>query len=332
MICISFSKTGSSEINQLMNRILDLDGPKLKYDFDQISKKKELPKMGQRKLLFIEIDFYVQILKTADPESILVVYAGAAPGYRGKEIVNMFPLLFYYYDCRDFYSELYKYKNIKIKQELFTDIEAKKYRDLANEQNLKLYLISDIRQSENMTDENKLQIVDEDMNLQKNWVDIMKPDLASLKLRFPWHSGKTEYYAGDIYVQPRIGRNSTETRLLTTGQKMVEYDHDSYNDRIMYFQCNNRAAYYDFYLTPAQQKINNCHCHDCWSEMKILEEYVTQVKKHQDVYRKLFKKWMGLSETEIDKKMSLITNVESIWIFINKKFPIKSGPIKYERN
>jgi hypothetical protein len=128
-----------------------------------------------------------------------------------------------------------------------------------------------------------------DIELYTRWIKIIQPDAYSLKFRLPWESGTTTFLEGNIYLEPRLGPSSTETRLNYITPKLYDrndvireykkkkYDHDAYNNRLFYFQRHHRLAYHEFFLisktdvfSKLADKIKGlCHCYDCWSEIEI---------------------------------------------------------------
>lgn len=225
-------------------------------------------KAGQRKLLMTEIEFYTKYLEPGET----VVYAGAAPGHHNMLIFKLFPDNYWeFYDSNKFHD--FKYDKCHTFCRYFTLDDAAHYGS-SNARNEwgkslnKFLFLTDIRTGSSEND------VDIDMELQKQWLELMKPNLkmSMIKFRLPWIYGKTEYYSGDIYLQPRIGATSTETRLYTdcTGYKV--YDNDEYNDQLYYFNRFMRNAWHDYELTPGVPGL--CHCYDCWAETKIINEYI----------------------------------------------------------
>lgn len=228
-------------------------------------------KLGQRKLLFNEIEFYLYTENTfSKGKKIIVIYAGAAPGYHSAAIMELFPhITFKYYDPREFYDGLYSYKNLEIYREYFTATTAQKLYEEHKNRDYTLLFLSDIRNG-------KLdEVVGVDMDDQYEWCKILKPDYAMLKFRLPWRSGYTEYFTGKIYTQPRIGASSTETRLWTDCKKTKKYSNDIYNNRLYYWQTVSRNAWYKFGANIFDKIEGLDHCHDCWSEYTIMQEYIT---------------------------------------------------------
>ncbi len=226
-------------------------------------------KAGQRKLLMTEIEFYTKYAEPGDT----VVYAGAAPGHHNMMIFKMFPdIYFEFYDTNKFHE--YNYEKCVTYNKYFTAEDADHYGDVNGLNNWgkslkKILFLTDIRTG---SSEDHVKI---DMELQRDWCIRMLPNIkmAMIKFRLPWEYGSTEYFDGEIYTQPRIGCISTETRLYTDCKKNKIYDNDEYNDRLYYYNRYQRNAWHDYDM-PSVPGI--CHCHDCWSETQIFQEYINK--------------------------------------------------------
>ncbi len=251
-----------------------------------------IPKLGQRKLLFTEIEFYTHLIKTnTQKKDIIVVYAGSAPGNHSVHIMEMFPdFKFLYFDPRDFDPKLKRYSNLQMFNTYFDiDLSHKIYSEFRKPENY-LAFLSDIRSG---SDED---IVLENMLAQAEWCRIIQPDLAMLKFRLGWDDNNLEYFTGDIYPQPRIGATSTETRLWTDCKNTKVYDNRAYEENCFYHNHLIRPATHNI---PKKYMINGlCGCYDCWAEYKILLEYCELVS--QDPF-KLYKTLLS----KIDKDQSV---------------------------
>lgn len=259
------------------------------YDDTRPEFTKIILKSGQRKLLFNEIEFYTYAKKTWAPlgRKFIVIYAGAAEGYHSDIIMELFPdFYFEYYDPRDFYKKLYKYKNLKIHQQFFKREDALKLYIKYQDRNKYFVLfLSDIRLG---TEE---EYIMPDMDNQREWCDCIKPDYAMLKFRLPWSSGRTEYYAGDIYTQPRIGPTSTEMRLWTDCKNRIIYDNQSYNDRCFYWNIHNRLAHHKIPKVYIKSIQGLCYCYDCWSEIDIIKKLFTNTKQQINLMNTIGKRF-----------------------------------------
>lgn len=230
--------------------------------------------LGQLKLFLSTFQF---LLKYSKRDKIThVVYPGSAPGNNIDLLTKLFPnTLWYLYDPRQFDERLKKNKRVvELVVDLFTDEHAKRlYRKLKDEHVL---LISDIRNCTDMEEERKEFFVKENQELQRIWVELLKPSYAQLKFRIPRidsiiESNSYHYLDGKIYLQmyPRI--DSAETRLVVDGRdiKYKDYSVKMYEGSMYYY---NRK------LRPSWYKCDNHddrfdHCHDCVKTLNLLEEY-----------------------------------------------------------
>lgn len=95
-------------------------------------------------------------------------------------------------------------------------------------------------------------VVMKDMELQKRWVQLMRPVSSLLKFRLPWiipgqsRESMTEYFTGQIYLQAWNGSTSSETRLCTDGIEMTRYSNKLYES--MTFYHNNETREKDHYV------------------------------------------------------------------------------------
>lgn len=208
---------------------------------------------GQRKLHMSEMDFFTTYTNRND--AYTVVYAGAANGQHIPLLLKLFPNLdFHLYDPAPFSPVVLEHPSLKINLYkdsvlpvgFFTDEIAAKYTNVKN-----LLFICDIRLAPSMkkTDPEYAQQfekkVDYDMNIQKNWVDIMKPEFSILKMRIPYHIKEDyEYLDGDVRFQIWAPVASTETRLIVKkGSFSKKYIPEIYENQCAYF--NNQMRQMD---------------------------------------------------------------------------------------
>ena len=258
-------------IGGAVDRLIN-DLPRRKYRRTDDSPHREiLIHWGQKKLLLSEIEFLTKYGHLSN----IVVYAGSAPGTHIDYLVKMFPdHKFILYDPRDF--DVRDSPRIEKHKQYFFAKDAKKYKGIL--------FISDIRTAED-------EIPDDDdiiqnMNMQKEWVNIMKPAMSMLKFRLPYTPGKTKYLDGDIYLQIYAPITSTETRLITDGKKQKIYDNTKYEEQMFYFNTILRPKGYD--------KIK---------EQEVLQEYIEKfdspltveehIKKIDDLLCKNYRKYKG---------------------------------------
>jgi hypothetical protein len=186
-----------------------------------------------------EIQFLTFVDETKIPNPV-VVYAGAAPGIHIPELCKMFPhMKFYLYDpapfgitiTPEFQDQIFinHQADTGPNKGLFTDEIAHIWsgrNDVIFISDIRgdYYLIPDeiksnvVEKAEYTKNNNK--ILNEDMRLQKNWVNIIKPKLASLKFRLPYYEpgviddDNYPYLDGFILKQTWVGQTSTECRLI----------------------------------------------------------------------------------------------------------------------
>lgn len=353
LLCITFKKLGGKDIIKY-EPYYDRKLSKITATYFEGRPHEEMMilKLGQRKLFFNELEFYTSLSssflkskKEKAKKGVTVVYAGAASGIHSTLIAELFPeWQFHYYDTNAFSEDLKKYKNIHIYNQYFTEKEAlsflrsfspsfspngEKKKD-EKEKEGKLIFLSDIRSG---TFEDA---VDRDMAMQRKWVEIMKPDACMLKFRLPWRPGKTTYFKGDIYTQPRIGPTSTEMRLIFNytpeqwaGDVFCEYDNEKYNDRCFNWQRHQRCAFYEIkdFKKLAAGIPGLCHCYDCWSEIEICSlflasrersdlkkddeiiEFMKKVNEHTKSSLNIPPHNLLVNEQDINKKKKLLANI-----------------------
>lgn len=194
------------------------------------------------------------------------MYPGAACGRHIVYLANLFPQLkFHLFDTQKFDRGLKKCPNVKIFYEYFTNELAEKY---AKKNTILISDIRDLSIKERLGNSSN-SVVHNDMIMQKEWYELMKPLTAFLKFRLSWEKGKTEYLAGKIYFQVWQGRHSTETRIVPNG-KTKKYNNTKYEEQLHYFNRITRRKKYEHDL----DKKVYCQCYDCYSESEILRKYV----------------------------------------------------------
>lgn len=194
--------------------LISKDSPKLDY-YRRKDEVKTSVHWGQRKLFISEILFLTFFHDPNKVPNPIILYVGAAPGTHIKYLSELFPeCIFHLYDPAKFDSHLHNLNNVYIHQQFFTDEDAKTW---ANRNDV--YFISDIRTAnpETMGEQEVEQHINEDMDSQKRWYEIMRPVHAFLKFRLPWPdrwaAPLREYLYGYLFVQPWAPQTSTEGRL-----------------------------------------------------------------------------------------------------------------------
>lgn len=284
-----YDKTEKDIIIKVVNSPVEWDKLDLEINYDKHTAYRRTPNLyksvmhwGQRKLLMNEIYF----LTYYGDLSNIVVYAGAAMGKHILYLSSLFPNhKFYLYDPNKFYEGLFKNPNIEIHNGYFTNDVAKSWSDK------NILFMSDIRvsskeiQSGPRTETGVVRFEEQvmtDMNMQKEWVDIIKPSMAMLKFRLPYNNDNIEYFDGKIYIQPWAPLKSTETRLITDGKSIKSYDSGLYNDTLYYHNIITRI--WQFYNIPIDiHKIKTFDIsYDSVCEMNILYLYNEKIKGIKD--------------------------------------------------
>lgn len=244
------------------SRILELDDPDKRQPYYQREEQFiRTLHWGQLKLFLSELEFLTKVIQDANDREIWFIYAGAAPGDHIPYLHSLFPSIhFELYDPNDFAFE--PTDMIKTYVQFFTEEDAQKW---ANQSDKYIAFCSDIR-SEPATNEN----VERNMKMQREWWEIMNPDLAMFKFRLPWSVGKTSYMKGDIYIQAYPGHNSTETRLIVErGAPMVDYDNIAYEEACAYHNCVSRVMHYEQCGNFLLDK-----CYDCMTFEYLVRQYL----------------------------------------------------------
>ena len=203
---------------------------------------------GQRKLLCIEIYF---LIKAQVQKDDIVVYVGAASGQHIVFLANLFPeVIFHLYDIEPFsksvkhFSKEHPEKMICFHR-LFDTNDALNYNSKFNNQ--KILFISDIRCSEidqkTSCLEQRENYIAEEMMLQKNWATIIQPRLACFKFRLRFNQPvdeQTEYFDGQLLLQPWSRLESAELRLITDCKTTRIYNYQQIERKMVYHNLIKR--------------------------------------------------------------------------------------------
>ena len=247
----------------------------LKEKYDSKYKSETNVHLGQRKLLLSEIQLLTEYYKEnkADPT---LLYIGAAIGSHLLILHELFPKVkFILYDGAAFDKRLYKLKDtfeIYTGKEGFFTTEIcktlkKKYKPLI--------FVSDIR----LTEEDFEKGVERDMISQKEWIEILKPELSLVKFRMPYslkHGESLEYIKGDILFGIWPKGTSGETRLLikkSNISKLKKYDFKQYEELMFFHNKYTRPFCFDLIEKYNKYLNHYCPCYDCISELVTLDNY-----------------------------------------------------------
>ncbi len=114
----------------------------------------------------------------------------------------------------------------------------------------------------------------EDLDMQRGWVEQMRPAASLLKFRLPFEGEPVPYFRGCIRLQPWAAPNSTETRLEVTGVEKIAYTPTTYESLLSYHNAITRVwRYFPHDITP-QDVPGVDHCFDCALEVATWEAYL----------------------------------------------------------
>jgi len=239
--------------------------------------EKKAVSWGQRKLLMALLNFILNL----DIKNLVIVYAGAAPGVNIGIVADLFPnIVWHLYDPAKFSLKTDLKRKILIYNKKFTDETAKYWA------NKDVVFISDIRtadytKAENLT-ENENQILT-DMEMQKRWVEIIKPIRTQLKFRLSYtgdgRKEEMEYFDGLIYKQCWAPNTSSETRLVLTDSefKYKTYNCKKYESQMFYHNVHIREENrYENDVVDGEELINDW---DSCYEVEIWKKYLKFIGK-----------------------------------------------------
>lgn len=215
---------------------------------------------GQLKLLITELDFLTRYWNPETVPTPWVLYLGAAEGHHIAILSKLFPQArFVLYDQRAFSPLLAGLPNVETRQRLFLEADYPEFTDRKD-----VFLISDIRSLEysRIVQEGDIEkqrtneeMVRHDMNLQAQWVKVLRPVKAHLKFRLPysWEFVRKEigpgrmYLDGTVYRQAWAPQTSTECRLVpndpVNGVYIERYwDYQAHEEMLFYHNTRVREG------------------------------------------------------------------------------------------
>lgn len=221
--------------------------------------------IGQLKLFLSTLQFLLYY--APKNREVHVVYPGSAPGNNTYFITKLFPQCkWHLIDPTPHAKNLLNSPNVVfVKQDLFTPEIVQDRKEALH--NKYVLLISDIRLNNNN------ESVERDNQLQRSWVEELKPNYAQLKFRLSRMSKNPEYLDGTCYLQMYPRKDSTETRLVVKGKggiKTKVYSEDYYEGVLYYYNKILRTSHYPNHYTRIEALD---HCHDCSSMIQLLKEY-----------------------------------------------------------
>lgn len=241
---------------------------------------------GQLKLFLSILQALVEYWDPILVPKLVVVYAGAAPGWSFGVLASMFPeIQWHLYD--DHKLDVPQIPGrLKFYEQYFTDKDAHRWARQDN-----VFFFSDIRRFGKETFEGQQleETISEDMALQAGWVKIMNPYRASLKFRAPYNLENPTlkeklYLDGNIMLQSFNSMSSAEARLIPirdpqTGKYYErEYDWKLYEDQLAYY--NNVTRETELFSYPGEESglvpVNEAgldNHHDSVHLLLVLDEY-----------------------------------------------------------
>ena len=261
----------NGEPAESFTRIIAQDGQRLAYKHAGQFPIKTCIHWGQLKLMLTEVEFISLAIQArgTDQRPIYLIYPGSAPGHHIEKLSKMFPdVYFELYDPNQFIPQ--DTDKIKTHVQFFMDVDAKRWRSVDHPDKFIIFN-TDIR-----TFPATPQVVADNMQMQRGWYNIMRPELSMFKFRLPWTPGVTEYPEGEIYIQPFPGQSSTETRLIVKKDAPdFSYDHNKYNEQCAYHNNVMRAKSYDQYPALDLHRDTLDNCYDCTAFLEICHLYLS---------------------------------------------------------
>lgn len=214
---------------------------------------------GQLKLLCAEIGFLRQF-----PGAHTVVYAGAAPGLHIPRLASYFPEIAMFVLVDPLESAVPEGGRFQLMRCLMTDELA---AELKSRHGPSILFISDVRvgpDGHNESDRAQQERIQQDMDRQMRWHEILDPVASMLKFRLPWDLAPTTAYLDGVIHLPVFGKRLThETRLIVRrGAKVVQYDNRKYERQMAYFNRITRMALF------------NTRCFDCTAFRLLCGEHM----------------------------------------------------------
>jgi hypothetical protein len=161
-------------------------------------------------------------------------------------------------------------------------------------------------------EEKSTEIIFDDMKMQREWCEIMKPIQSHLKFRTSWSSLSTEYYDGELYFQPWNGNGSIEMRLVPKLGSSKIWNNKKIEEVLFYYNRRTRHSL-----------IDGKH-HETLLEEKILQEYCEKFKemgvKYSDLSISISIYLLGFIGRENKVNSNYLTDVSSV---LNNKHPAR---------
>ena len=176
--------------------------------------------------------------------------------------------------------------------------------------------------------------VEEDMNAQMRWYDIMKPFRSMLKFRLPYIGDKLDrkvkmrYLEGDIFFQIWPAGSSSECRLVVkeNASKEKVYDSIKYENQLFRFNQVERVMCYEHDINVDGLD----HCYDCRAEIYVFDEYLKIKEKLRTLSNDKIEMFKSVKEYIEDTNKFLDATSKKIRITKDgKHFDLKFTDVKY---
>jgi len=301
-------------------RQIKYNSKKIKFEYITKDNENENCHMGQKKLLFSEIEFLNNVSKYVKLNDCLLVYVGASPGSHLNILKKLFPdIYFLLYDPgkinMDFKDNLIIFDG---KNGFFNDSKINYILELKKKINKKYILyVSDIRTSEAVKDELLLW---NNMIDQQRWGIKLNADFMLLKFRLPWlnkyikddylnfkndlsiykdkikiynnilENGDVLYLKGKIFTQIYSPTRSSETRLFVkkNNNKYIikKYNCYDYEDKLLYYNIHTRDNKIKFKKSNTIQDylLGYNNKYESVTEYYIIYKYLKYYKKNLSNY------------------------------------------------
>lgn len=249
---------------------------------------------GQRKLFINELYF----LTNFSEENSVVFYVGAAPGNHTNYLSELFPdIIFYLFDGANF-ETIPEENKIIINNNFFDNDNAKQVRELIDEKYSDRFIIfiSDIRSleaaSKNISKLEKDEKVLKDMEIQREWVNIIRPNVCMLKFVLPYSTEnykEVEYLDGNLYFQPWQGATSSESRLIINNipkdgpLQIRKYNIEDYESYLFAYNTVIRTTYFKVEDKYLKSGISYDHCGDCAYEIYVILNYIKKIMNSDSI-------------------------------------------------
>lgn len=275
------------------------------------------------KMLCNDVDFLTQKMRAGDT----AVYVGGSIGEYILILANMFPTTkFVMYDhnlsncIRKVKEEGSMPPNLHHREEVFSEKVAAQLLLQDSLKSSKLLLMSDLR---NITrnawgNEGQVAVTDDnvvnDLHLQENWVQLLRPRSAQLKFKLPYHGpSQYSYLKGDVKVQ-LFGKHSTSEVRLTVdapADELQEYprflfDKQQHEDSMYHHNFVTRLQH-----TEAPNRIRISfdqnaahHIFAQWKERALADASISGIKDAQERRDWVMKRICELDQT-FDRSLGL---------------------------